>query len=49
MRIGGFAMAQQVLSFPDTDATTNWFDGIQAGDLTADEADAVIALALSVL
>jgi DNA repair protein RadC len=42
-------MAQQVLSFPDTDATTNRFDGIRASDLTADEADAVIAIALSVL
>jgi DNA repair protein RadC len=42
-------MAQQVLSLPEIGSTTNRFAGIRVTDLTADEADSVIALALSVL
>jgi DNA repair protein RadC len=42
-------MAQQVLSLPEIGSTTNRFAGIRVTDLTADEADSVISLALSVL
>ena len=42
-------MTQQVLSLPGIDSTTNRFSGIRVTDLTADEADTIIALALSVL
>jgi len=42
-------MAKQVLSFTQIDAFTNRFEGIRPSDLNADEADSVIALALSVL
>ncbi len=42
-------MTQQVLSLPGIGSTTNRFSGIRVTDLTADEADSTIALALSVL
>jgi DNA repair protein RadC len=42
-------MAQQVLSLPKVESFANRFADVRATDLNTDEADSVIALALSVL
>jgi DNA repair protein RadC len=42
-------MTQQVFKFPDMGTTANRFAGIRVTDLTTDEADSVVALALAVM
>ena len=42
-------MTQQILSFPESNPTSNRFDGTRAAGLNADEQETIMALALSIL